>query len=140
MRMAAAGAAPGRTCAGVMKILSLIRPLVALLLLLAGQGASLASASGLTCARRADGAAAGMSADVRAAAETPRPDAPLPDGHDAAPEAPASSAAAGCAPALPASVPPRPASGSASAAPLPAHFLPPIRLLADSQFRPPRLS
>lgn len=123
-----------------MRIQSLVRPLVTLLLLLLGQGTSLASAAGLTCARRAESAAAASFADARGAADSHRPGAPVPD-HDSGPEAPAAHAAATCtAPALPADAPPRLAACTASAAPLAARALPPIRLLADSQFRPPRLS
>jgi hypothetical protein len=123
-----------------MKIQSLVRPLVTLLLLLLGQGTSLASAAGLTCARRAESAAAASLANARGTAEPHRPGAPAPD-HGSGPEAPAAHAAATCtAPAMPADAPPRLVSGTASAAPFPARLLPPVRLLADSQFRPPRLS
>lgn len=123
-----------------MRIQPLIRPLVTLLLLLLGQGTLLASAAGLTCARRAESAPAAPFADARGAAESHRHGAPVPD-HDSGPEAPAAHAAATCtAPAMPADAPPRLASGTASAASLPARLPPPIRLLADSQFRPPRLS
>jgi hypothetical protein len=113
--------------------------MLALFLLLVGQGTSLASAAGLTCARRAEAAAAASPADVRGAAESHRQGAPAPD-HDSGPEAPAAHAAATCTgPAMPADAP-RLASGTASAAALPARHLPPIRLLADAHFRPPRLS
>lgn len=114
--------------------------MLALFLLLVGQGTSLASAAGLTCARRAEAAAAASPADVRGAAESHRQGVPAPD-HDSGPEAPPAHAAATCtAPAMPAAAPPRLAPGTASAAAPPARHLPPIRLLADSQFRPPRLS
>ena len=123
-----------------MRIQSLVRPLVTLLLLLLAQGTSLASAAGLTCARRAESAAAASFAVARGAAESHRHDVPAPD-HDSGPEAPAAHAAATCtAPAMPTDTPQRLASGAASAASFPARFFPPIRLLADSQFRPPRLS
>jgi hypothetical protein len=123
-----------------MRIQPLVRPLVTLLLLLLGQGTSLASAAGLTCARRAESARPASFADARDAAESHRQGVPAPD-HDSGPEAPAAHAAAMCAaPAMPADAPPRLASGTASAGPLAARLLPPIRLLADSQFRPPRLS
>jgi hypothetical protein len=123
-----------------MNIQSLVRPLVTLLLLLLGQGTSLASAAGLTCARRAEPAAAASFADARGTAESHRQGAPGTD-HGSGPEAPAAHAAATCtAPAMPADAPPRLDPGAASAAPLAARLLPPVRLLADAQFRPPRLS
>ncbi|HEX6372870.1 MAG TPA: hypothetical protein VF006_28365 [Longimicrobium sp.] len=123
-----------------MRFQSLVRPLVTLLLLLLGQGTSLASAAGLTCARRAESAPAAPFANTRGAAESHRQGVPAPD-HDSAPEAPAPHAVATCtAPAMPVDASPWPAYGTASAAALPARLLPPVRLLADSQFRPPRLS
>lgn len=123
-----------------MRIQPLVRPLVALLLLLLAQGTSLASAAGLTCARRAESAAAAPSADGRGAVESHRQDAPAPD-HGSGPEAPTAHSASTCtAPAIPAEAALRLPSGTAFAAPLAARLLPPIRLLADSQFRPPRLS
>jgi hypothetical protein len=113
--------------------------MLALFLLLVGQGTSLASAAGLTCARRAGSAAAASFADARGAAEAHRQGVPAPD-HDSGPEAPAAHAAATCTgPVMPADAP-RLVSGTASAAAPPARHLPPTRLLADSQFRPPRLS
>lgn len=123
-----------------MRIQPLVRPLVTLLLLLLGQGTSLASAAGLTCARRAEAAAAASFADARGTAESHRKGAPGPD-HDFGPEAPAAHAAATCTgPAMPTDTSRRLAHGAASAVSFPTRLLPPMRLLADSQFRPPRLS
>ena len=109
------------------------------LLLLVGQGVTFASATGLTCARNV--APAMVSADARGGAEAHLPAAPAAGDHESAPVVPTGDGVPHCTgPAIPAAVSPRLTAGDTLAPSLPPRFLPPVRLWADSHFRPPRLS
>ena len=132
-------AACDETRFGMMRIQPLLRSMLVFLLLLVGQGVTLASATGLTCARKV--APAMVSADARGGAESHLPAAPAAADHESAPVPPALDGVLICAgPANPAMVSPRLAAGDAPAPSLLPRFLPPVRLWADAHFRPPRLS